>query len=101
VDPATKSVQVSAGLLGLFGATLEVSDETKINVEGKNGSLTDIREGAKVKASYEAFSDRFCRPPKLLPPSVDSATTASRFPPTVLSSQPTTMRPSGASAGHG
>jgi Cu/Ag efflux protein CusF len=54
VDPATKSVQVSAGLLGLFGATLEVTDETKINVEGKDGSLTDIREGAKVKASYES-----------------------------------------------
>jgi Cu/Ag efflux protein CusF len=54
VDPATKSVQVSSGLLGIFGATLEVTDETKINVQGKDGSLADIREGAKVKASYES-----------------------------------------------
>ena len=54
VDPGAKSVQVSAGLLGLFGATLEVTDETKINVGGKDGSLMDIREGAKVKASYES-----------------------------------------------
>jgi Cu/Ag efflux protein CusF len=54
VDPATKSVQVSSGLLGIFGATLEVTDQTKINVQGKDGSLSDIREGARVKASYES-----------------------------------------------
>jgi Cu/Ag efflux protein CusF len=55
VDPATKSVQVSSGLLGLFGATLEVDDQTKINVQGKDkGSIADIQEGAKVKASYES-----------------------------------------------
>ena len=54
MDPATKSVQVSSGLLGIFGATLEVTDETKINVQGKDGSLADIREGARVKASYES-----------------------------------------------
>ena len=54
VDPATKSVQVSSGLLGIFGATLEVTDETKINVQGKDGALSDIREGARVKASYES-----------------------------------------------
>ena len=54
VDPATKSVQVSSGLLGIFGATLEITDQTKINVQGKDGALSDIREGAKVKASYES-----------------------------------------------
>ncbi len=55
VDPAAKSVQVSSGLLGLFGATLEVTDDTKIQVQGKEGaSLADIQEGAKVKASYES-----------------------------------------------
>jgi Cu/Ag efflux protein CusF len=53
VDPGTKSVQISAGLLGIFGATLELTEETRIRVEGKQGSLADIREGAKVKASYE------------------------------------------------
>jgi Cu/Ag efflux protein CusF len=54
VDPAAKSVQISSGLLGLLGATMEVTDETKINVQGKEGSITDIREGAKVRASYES-----------------------------------------------
>jgi Cu/Ag efflux protein CusF len=54
VDAAARSVQVSSGLLGLFGATLQVTDETRINVQGKDGSLTDIREGATVKASYES-----------------------------------------------
>ena len=54
VDAAAKSVQVSSGLLGFFGATLEVTDKTKINVQGKGGSISDIREGAKVQASYES-----------------------------------------------
>jgi Cu/Ag efflux protein CusF len=53
VDPAANTVQVSSGLLGIMGATLEVTGETQIQVEGKQGSLADIREGAKVKASYE------------------------------------------------
>lgn len=54
IDPAAKSVQVSSGLLGIGGATMSVTDETKITVQGKEGSLADIREGAKVKASYES-----------------------------------------------
>jgi hypothetical protein len=54
VDAANKSVQVSSGLLGFFGATVEVTDQTKISVQGREGSLADIREGAKVKASYES-----------------------------------------------
>lgn len=54
VDSAARSVQVSSGILGLFGATLEVTDQTKIQVEGKDGVLSDIREGTKVKASYES-----------------------------------------------
>jgi len=53
VDPAQNTVQISAGILGLFGATVEVTDETEIVVEGRKGSLGDIQEGAKVKASYE------------------------------------------------
>jgi hypothetical protein len=58
VDATKKSVQVSSGLLGLFGATLEVDDSTKINVDGKDGSIADIREGARVKASYESRDGR-------------------------------------------
>ena len=52
VDALGKSLQVSYRL-GLFGATLQVTDETDIQVEGRKGSLSDLREGAKVKASYE------------------------------------------------
>jgi len=53
VDPALNTVQISAGILGLFGATVEVTDETEIVVEGRKGSLGDVQEGAKVKAAYE------------------------------------------------
>jgi Cu/Ag efflux protein CusF len=52
VDPAANTVQVS-GLMGIMGTTLEVTRETQIQVEGKQALLADIREGAKVKASYE------------------------------------------------
>ncbi|HEV8458234.1 MAG TPA: hypothetical protein VGR44_08060 [Methylomirabilota bacterium] len=53
VDPGARTVQVSSGLLGLFGRTLEVTSDTQIQVEGKQATLADIHEGAKVKASYE------------------------------------------------
>lgn len=53
VDVAAKTVQVSAGPLGVMGTTIEVAPDTLIMVEGKPGTLADIREGAKVKASYE------------------------------------------------
>lgn len=53
VDPAAKTVEVSSGLLGILGATLEVTSETKIQVDGKQASIAEISEGAKVKASYE------------------------------------------------
>jgi Cu/Ag efflux protein CusF len=54
VDPATKSVQISSGLLNLAGRTLEVTEETQIQFDGRPGSLADLREGSKVKASYES-----------------------------------------------
>lgn len=53
VDPAAGKVQVSSGLFGLFGTTLDVTSDTQIQVEGRQTSLADIREGDKVKASYE------------------------------------------------
>jgi len=52
VDPAAKTVQVG-WFLGFFRMTLEVTDDTYIAVEGMKASLLDIREGDKVKASYE------------------------------------------------
>ncbi len=53
VDPAAGTVQVSSGPFGIIGRTLEVTNDTQIQVEGRHGSLSDLREGAKVKAAYE------------------------------------------------
>jgi Cu/Ag efflux protein CusF len=58
VDPGANKVQVSSGLFGMFGKTLEVTSNTQIQVEGRQATLADIREGAKVKASYEARDSR-------------------------------------------
>jgi len=54
VDPAAGTVQVASGPFGIVGRTLEVTSDTQIQVEGRQGSLADVREGAKVKASYES-----------------------------------------------
>ncbi len=53
VDPAAKTVQVG-WLPGLFSTTLEVTGHTQIAVGGAKASLSDIREGDRVKAAYEA-----------------------------------------------
>lgn len=53
VDPTSRSVEVG-WFLGLFGTKLAVTDDTHIAVAGMKGSLSDIREGDRVKASYEA-----------------------------------------------
>ncbi len=53
IDPLAKTISVG-WLLGLFSTTLEVTDHTRIAVDGSAGSLQDIREGDVVKASYEA-----------------------------------------------
>jgi Cu/Ag efflux protein CusF len=53
VDPGAGTVQVSSGLFGLLGRTLQVTGDTQIQVEGRQATLADIQEGANVKASYE------------------------------------------------
>jgi len=53
VDPLGKTISVG-WLFGLLSTTLDVTEETRIAVEGATGSLQDIREGDRVKASYEA-----------------------------------------------
>ena len=53
VDLPSGTVQVSTGLFGLFGRTLSVTGETQVQVEGRQGTLADLSEGAQVKASYE------------------------------------------------
>jgi phosphoenolpyruvate-protein kinase (PTS system EI component) len=57
VDPVAKTVDVG-WFLGLFSTTLEVTDDTRIAVDGMNGSLDMIHEGDRVKASYEAKDGR-------------------------------------------
>jgi hypothetical protein len=58
VDPAGRTVHVSSGRLGIFSTTLMVTDDTRIQVQGRDGALTDIQEGANVKASYEIRDGR-------------------------------------------
>lgn len=53
VDPATGKVEIAAGLFGFFGRTLEVTPDTVIVVAGRDSNLSDVREGNKVKASFE------------------------------------------------
>jgi Cu/Ag efflux protein CusF len=53
VDAMGKTVGVSTGLFGLLGKTLQVNDGTRIRVQGQPASLTEIKEGARVKAFYE------------------------------------------------
>jgi len=54
VDPSAQTVEVSSGLFGMMGRRLEVNDRTMIQLAGRQATLADIQEGAKVKASYEA-----------------------------------------------
>ena len=52
VDGRSASVDVSIGLFGLLGKTLEVSQDTLIQVDGREARFTDLAEGTKVKAYY-------------------------------------------------
>jgi hypothetical protein len=53
VDPQTGTVHVSTGFFGFFGKTLQLSEDTEVQIDGRLGSLTEIREGARVKVAYE------------------------------------------------
>ena len=48
-----KTVGVSTGLFGLLGRTLQVDDGTQIRVQGQPATLTEIKEGARIKAFFE------------------------------------------------
>jgi Cu/Ag efflux protein CusF len=58
VDPGAGTVQVSSGPFGLFRRTLDVTSGTEIQVEGRRGTLADLQQGSKVKASYETRDGR-------------------------------------------
>lgn len=47
VDPMNKEIVLEGG------TKLAVDDSTSIMLEGKEGKLEELKEGAKVKASYE------------------------------------------------
>jgi hypothetical protein len=53
VDLTAGTVRVSTGWFGLIGRTLSVAGDTQVQVEGRQGTLMDVSEGAQVKASYE------------------------------------------------
>jgi hypothetical protein len=52
-DGRPACVDVSVGLLGLLGKTIEINQDTRIQVNGREGRFADLQEGAKVKAFYE------------------------------------------------
>lgn len=58
VDPSSRTVRVSSGWFGLFGKTLEIAPDTRISVDGRDSTIDQVREGAKVKASYETRDGR-------------------------------------------
>jgi hypothetical protein len=53
VDPATGMLRVSSGPFGLFAKSLQVGPDTQVTVDGRESNLSAIREGTRVKASYE------------------------------------------------
>jgi hypothetical protein len=53
VDPATGMLRVSSGPFGLFAKSLQVGPDTQVTVDGRESNLAAIREGTRVKASYE------------------------------------------------
>jgi Cu/Ag efflux protein CusF len=74
IYPAAGKVEVSSGLFGLFRTTLEVKPETRIQTEGRQASLTEIREGDKVKASYEVREGQTIAKSILVTPAQESPT---------------------------
>jgi hypothetical protein len=58
LDSARGTIEVSSGPLGIFGKLLEIHGTTQVQVEGRPGSIRDLREGAKVNVSYEARDGR-------------------------------------------
>ncbi len=74
VDPAAKTVQVE-WFLGLFNTRLEVTGDTQIAVGGAKASLSDIREGDRVKAAYEARDGKnFAKAIEVTPPEPTAGT---------------------------
>jgi hypothetical protein len=57
VEPETRTVQLSSGILGLGTTTFSLSDQTQILVGRKEGGLGDLQRGARVRVLLEASAD--------------------------------------------
>jgi hypothetical protein len=58
-DGDSGTVHLTSDMLGIFGATLYVTKDTKVELsEGKAGTLTNLQEGTHVRASYDLIAGR-------------------------------------------
>ena len=59
VDTDGGTVLLESEMLGIFGATLYVTSDTKVLLaEGEHGDLADLEEGADVRAAYDLTAGR-------------------------------------------
>lgn len=80
VDPAGGRLEVAAGLFGNVGRTLEITADTLIDVRGRQRRLSEIREGDRVKASYEVRDGQSIAKAISVTPESRQGTTPSRTP---------------------
>ena len=59
VDDDGATVHLTSEMLGIFGATLYVTKDTKVELaEGKEGKIADLHEGTRVRARYDLIAGR-------------------------------------------
>ena len=59
VDDDGATVHLTSERLGIFGATLYVTEDTKVEIaEGKEGKVADLHEGTRVRATYDLIAGR-------------------------------------------
>jgi hypothetical protein len=58
VDPATSTVRVASGFLGLASLPLVITPQTTIAVKGKFGGVADLNRRQLVRVAYEILPDR-------------------------------------------
>ena len=59
VDAGGGKVHLTSEMLGIFGATLYVTSDTKVELAGgKHGNVADLHEGTDVRAAYDLTEGR-------------------------------------------
>jgi hypothetical protein len=59
VDDDGATVHLTSERLGIFGATLYVTKDTKVELaEGNEGKVADLHEGTRVRARYDLVAGR-------------------------------------------